>query len=100
MISPSAQTAAYLSHGSETRTTLNMNRMPIRHARGFHDRFAERGVRVHRLEDLFFRRFELARQDELGKEFGDALADHVDAEEFAVLLVEDELHESVRLAGG
>ncbi len=54
-------------------------------AGGFHDGFAERRMRVHGFDDLGLGGFEFLGQDELGEQFGDVFADHVDAEEFAVI---------------
>ena len=57
-------------------------------------------MRVHRLDDLGLGRFQLAGQDQLGQQFGDVFADHVHAEQLAVLAVEDQLDEAVGLARG
>ena len=69
-------------------------------AGGFHDGFAERWMGMDRLDDFVFGGFKRFGHDQFGEEIGDVFADHVDAEEFAVLGVEDQFDESVGFAHG
>src|SRR5690554_4026906 len=56
-------------------------------------------MRVHSLDDLSLGSFELTGEDQLRKQFGDVLTDHMRAQQFTILLVEDELHETIALPG-
>ena len=67
---------------------------------GFHHRLAQRGVGVDRLDDFVAGGLQLADGDDFSNHLGDIGSNHVPSEEFAILGVEDELHESVLVSGG
>ena len=77
-----------------------MDRLAHRGAGGLHDGLGERGVRVHGVDDLLLGGLELLGHDEFGDQLGRLGADEVGAQEFAVLGVEDQLHEALGLVGG
>src|SRR5689334_881931 len=78
---------------------LTVNSCAVRGMRLFDDRFRHRRMRVDGADQLLDGAFQLQRQRRFGNEFGRARSDHVDAEDLVVLLVGDDLHEALRLAG-
>ncbi len=69
----------------------------VRGVRRFAHRFRHRRVGVDRADQLFDRAFELQCDGRFGDELGRARADHVDAEDLVVLLLEDDLDEALGL---
>src|SRR5688572_21242362 len=67
---------------------------------GFRNRFGEGGMRVHRLFHLLDRRLQMSSHNKLRDEFACARSDDVRANDFAVLLVPNDLDEAFGFAGG
>ena len=60
----------------------------------FHDRLGERGVGVHGLGDRLGRRLQLQRGAGLGDQIGGVRSHDVHAEDLAVFLFRDDLHQA------
>src|SRR5258706_14400384 len=79
-------------------STLAVNGRSMRRMRGLADSLRHRRVRVDRPDELLDRAFEPERQGRLGNQFRRARTDHVHAEHLVVLLLGDDLHETLCLA--
>src|SRR5258706_7938373 len=90
--------SSYQLKGKASWKLLRMNRGPMRCVCGLSYSLRHRRMRVNRAQELFDRAFETQRQRGLGNELGRAPTDHVDAEDFVVLLVEHDLDEPLRVA--
>src|SRR5262249_49187200 len=75
---------------------LQMNGRAMRGMGCFTDRFRERRMCVDCLHKLFQGAFEPQREDRFCDQFGGSCADHMDAEDFVVLLVGNDLDEAFR----
>ncbi len=67
-----------------------MYALPIRLSSRFHNSFAHGRVRVYRFNDLVAGSLQLAGGYYFGYHFGNVVADHVRAQEFAVFGIEDQ----------
>ena len=77
-----------------------VDHLVVRGGSRFHHRLTQGGVRVDGLDEFVTGGLELAQGDNLCDHLRHVGANHVAAEEFAVLGVEDELHKAVLVSGG
>src|SRR5258705_41227 len=98
---PTLPGASFQSWKPEARSwqRLRMYRTPMGSVRGLAHGFRHRRVRMNRANELFDRALETQGERRLGDQLRRAGADHVNAEDLVVLLVEDNLDEPFRLAG-
>ena len=79
---------------------LEVDRMPLAGVGGFMDGLAQSGVRVDRRDDFLVGGLHGDREAELGDHLGGVGPDDMGTEDFAVLLADEELNESLALADG
>ena len=77
-----------------------MDRMALASVGGFMDSLAQRGVRMDRRDDFLVGGLHGDGEAELGDHLGGIGSDDVGAEDFPVLLTDEELHKSLALADG
>ena len=77
-----------------------MDRVALAGVGGFMDGLAQRGVRVDRRDDFLVGGLHGDGEAKFGDHLGGVGSDDVGAEDFAVLLTDEELHESIALADG
>src|SRR5690606_39881334 len=80
------------------RSALEVDRPPQRRERRFGNALRQRRMRMHSRLHLLRRRLEVAADDEFADQLARARPDDVRAQDLAVLLVADDLHEAFRLA--